>query len=240
MRKREDKIRKVQEIYSQRAKSGFKSDPTNRWDYLYSKLTTDWWLLSQIDIEGKKILNIGCAQPRDEINFAPRIKEWIAIDLNKDVIEVSREAVSKTLNPELASKIRFQVADATKLPFGNDTFDIVVSFSTIDHIFSSGGRKKAIKEMSRVVKKGGYVIITVPNKLNFAYWFWSKKKTQAGYEYCFFPWELKRYLKEAKLKPLKFTSNFKISLGIWLDFLRLLFLPIEYFGFRMGYLSQKI
>lgn len=244
--KKEERIKKVEEVYTERAESHFKNDPTNRWDYLYSKLTSDYWLLSKIDVEGRRVLNIGCAQPRDEIVFVSKIKEWIAIDLNKEIVKSCRLMIEQELNPILAERIKFQVADATNLSFPDNSFDIAVSFSTIDHIPSPEGRRKAIEEMSRVTKKNGYVVITVPNKLNFAYWLWiwnrqrKQKKSQGAYEYCFFPWKLKRYMKEAGLRPLEFSSNFKFAPGIWFRPFRLLSFPIEYLGFRMGYLAKKL
>ena len=88
---------------------------------MYSKLTTDYWLLSQIDIEGKRVLNVGCAQPRDEITFASKIKEWVAIDLSKEVVESCGAIIKEQLSPSLSNKIKFQVADATNLHFEDNS-----------------------------------------------------------------------------------------------------------------------
>ena len=235
----------TEQIYNQRAQSLFKKDPTNRWDHFYSKLTTDHWLLDQIKIDNKTVLNIGCAQPRDEIAFSHRVKQWTAIDINPEIVKASFELARQRLHPTMLQRLQFKQADATKLPFKDSTFDISVAFSTIDHIPTQQKRIQAIKEMSRVTKNGGYVIITVPNKLNFCYDIWLKNKqrhqqSQAGYEYCFFPWELKKIMQQAGLKTLKFASNFKWSPGIWFNFFRTISFPLEYLGFRMGYLSQKI
>lgn len=50
-------------------------------------------------------------------------------------------------------------ASATKLPFKNSSFDVVLSIDMLEHLFSSD-RKKAIEEMIRVAKKK--VLIAVP------------------------------------------------------------------------------
>lgn len=42
-------------------------DPRDSWDYILSKMQTDYRLLSKINIRGKTILNIGCGYPIDEI-----------------------------------------------------------------------------------------------------------------------------------------------------------------------------
>ncbi len=49
--------------------------------------------------------------------------------------------------------------DATKLPFAEDQFDIVLATDTIEHI---DGDRKALQEIHRILSPGGYAIIVVP------------------------------------------------------------------------------
>jgi SAM-dependent methyltransferase len=53
---------------------------------------------------------------------------------------------------------------------------MVVSFSAIDHIPGKENRAKAVSEMCRVLR-GGYLIITVPNKWDFYYSYHSNTTT---------------------------------------------------------------
>ena len=67
---------------------------------------------------------------------------------------------------------RHVTADAKeKLPFSDGHFDYAISISTIEHIGVGGrygenedleGDKKAVSELSRVLKKGGTMLVTVP------------------------------------------------------------------------------
>jgi len=50
-------------------------------------------------------------------------------------------------------------ADATKLPFSDETFDIVIANHILEHIPED---IKALKEFNRVLKKGGFAILQVP------------------------------------------------------------------------------
>jgi SAM-dependent methyltransferase len=50
-------------------------------------------------------------------------------------------------------------ADASRLPFGNDSLDTVVLFETLEHIADP---IVAISEAFRVLKPGGYLLLTVP------------------------------------------------------------------------------
>ena len=52
-----------------------------------------------------------------------------------------------------------QVCSATDLPFENDTFDYHISFETLEHIDDPF---KYFSESSRVVKKSGHILLSVP------------------------------------------------------------------------------
>lgn len=51
-----------------------------------------------------------------------------------------------------------------KLPFDDETFDFVTCMEGIEHVINP---HQLVAELSRVVKKGGQVIITMPNVQNF-------------------------------------------------------------------------
>lgn len=52
-------------------------------------------------------------------------------------------------------------ADATDLPFDDDSFDATLSVAVLHHLSSIDRRIKAISEMARVTKKGGKLLIEV-------------------------------------------------------------------------------
>lgn len=54
--------------------------------------------------------------------------------------------------------------DATKLPFKNNSFDVVVCSEVLEHVPDP---KLLIKEIKRVIKKSGNIIISVPNEFNW-------------------------------------------------------------------------
>jgi ubiquinone/menaquinone biosynthesis C-methylase UbiE len=54
--------------------------------------------------------------------------------------------------------------DAANLPFAGDSFDIVISCETIEHVSDV---QAALREMYRVTKAGGRLFLTTPNYLNF-------------------------------------------------------------------------
>jgi ubiquinone/menaquinone biosynthesis C-methylase UbiE len=54
--------------------------------------------------------------------------------------------------------------DAQRLPFADDSFDLVVSCETIEHLPEA---RTAMKEMHRVTRPGGRLLLTTPNYANF-------------------------------------------------------------------------
>ena len=56
---------------------------------------------------------------------------------------------------------KFQVADATKLPFQNNNFDLIISFDVIERIKRD---KRVMVEIYQKLKKNGKIFLGTPNK----------------------------------------------------------------------------
>jgi ubiquinone/menaquinone biosynthesis C-methylase UbiE len=212
--------------------------------YLARKAVVDWFLLTSIDITGKRILNVGCFEPIDEIVWSGPVQEWVAVDVSPASIKTARKIVNLELAPRLAKKVKFAVMDAQKLEFKDEAFDVAVSFSVLDHIPDPGVRDRAIQEMARVVKTGGHVIITVPNRYAYFHMMYRRNVRRGiamdvGYQYFYSYWELKKKMIQAGLRPVRFTSDMK-NVGDLPKWMRGLLMPFVLFGDRMGILSQKI
>ena len=72
----------------------------------------------------------------------------IATDVDPEQIKRAK----KNLSPEFQDKIEFRVADAMALDEPDNKFDAVFSFGVIHHMEDW---RKAIREVSRVLKSGG-------------------------------------------------------------------------------------
>ncbi len=196
-------------------------DPRDQYTYMYSKLRSDYTLMEFVGMEGKSVLNVGCSFPVDEIYYARKIGSWMAIDLSPHSIEGAESILRRELQPDLADKFSFKVADACAFPFEDGTFDVSVSMSTIDHIPSGEARQKAVDEMARTTKPGGHVIITVPNWWNPPYaagiWKMTKEKTlHYGYAHLFSPIEIRKMGERAGLRPVSFASSIAPLDDVWL------------------------
>lgn len=141
--------------------------------------------------------------------------------------------------------MHFHVADAADWPFKDNLFDVSVSFSTIEHIPDENKRKNAFSEITRVTKRGGWVIITVPNKLSFWNYRNSIKLQKEGncpfdYECWYTPGELKKIMAEVGLMPVFFTSSAGDFSGGFRFVTKAYNLLVKKFGKRMGWIAKKL
>jgi SAM-dependent methyltransferase len=71
-------------------------------------------------------------------------------------ISLERLCQGKTRYPELA----FVQGNGCRLPFGDDTFDTVISIDVIEHLFLPSTH---VAEIRRVLRPGGHLILQTPN-----------------------------------------------------------------------------
>ena len=101
--------------------------------------------------KGSKLLDIATGTGKQAFAFAKKGYDVISIDLSEAMLKVANKK-NKYEN------VKFEVADATNLRFENNSFDIsCVSFGLHDMPLMI--REKALKEMARVTKTKGTIVI---------------------------------------------------------------------------------
>ena len=105
-------------------------------------------------------------------------------------------------------RYKFSIVKSEKLPFKNESFDIVVSNHVIEHV---ADQKKHLSEISRVLRKEGIAYLASPNK----YW-----PLDPHYRVLFIPWMpriiAKKYLylikkKDWDIHPITYRKIKKLA-----------------------------
>jgi len=99
-------------------------------------------------LAAEKILEIGCGIGRITQILSP-FCDLTSIDISPEMIKRAALNISG----------RFCLASAFNLPFPDDIFDAVFEVTTFQHIVKEEGFELALKEMKRVVRPGGRIII---------------------------------------------------------------------------------
>ena len=103
---------------------------------------------------GFRILDVGCAKGfmlYDFKRLVPGI-EVAGVDISDYAIVNAKPEVSEFLD----------VANATSLPYDDNSFDLVISINTI-HNLDEGDCERALREISRVSKGGAFITVDAFN-----------------------------------------------------------------------------
>jgi SAM-dependent methyltransferase len=126
-------------------------------------------LLGAIQPEARG-LGVGAGHEPLLFYFADRIAEVIGTDLYGNAqwsegggkeadAAIFRDAAKYCPRVFDRSKLRLIVMDGTDLEFPENSFDFVWSLSSIEHFGSHRAARRSIREMGRVTKLGGFVVV---------------------------------------------------------------------------------
>lgn len=109
-----------------------------------------------------KAIDIGAGQGRHSFEMFRRGADVIAFDQSEsDMAEVGEmfDAMMAEGQVPGSAKARAEVGDALRLPYADNSFDVVLMSEILEHIPSD---EAAISEMVRILKPGGLAAVTVP------------------------------------------------------------------------------
>ncbi len=99
-----------------------------------------------------KVLEVGSGEGYGIEILAPLATEYMAIDKFQTQLPVSAQKFKQ---------VSFRQVSVPPLPFEDNCFDAVVSFQVIEHIEED---EALVKEIHRVLKPGGVLVLTTPNR----------------------------------------------------------------------------
>jgi len=156
-------------------------------------LRAEYILQKVADSKPQRVLDAGCGRGfyLHALTAFPFIKKIEGFDLNVDYLAKTQPLKDK--------RIKVRQANIYKLPYKDRSFDFIICSEVLEHLAKD---TQALRELQRLLKKGGTLVVTVPNK---------------HYPFVWDPvnWTLERVFQKHINKDLWWAA------GIWAGHLRL-------------------
>ncbi|HYL64312.1 MAG TPA: class I SAM-dependent methyltransferase [Candidatus Methylomirabilis sp.] len=126
--------------------------------------SSPWYLLVSEylgSVAGLSVLEVACGRGGFVRKLAREGARVTACDFSSSALSAAASKLSSSDLPVRPSLIQ---GDAQHLPFASNSFDLVVSCETIEHLPQ---QQAALSEMYRVARPAGRLLLTTPNYANF-------------------------------------------------------------------------
>jgi SAM-dependent methyltransferase len=107
-----------------------------------------------------RALDVACGTGKIAVAMAQAGGTITALDAAEGMLQ---QCAARARNKGVLDNVILVHASADKLPFPDDSFDIVFSFRFL-HLFPLESYQSLVREMARVVKPGGYLVVEMKNR----------------------------------------------------------------------------
>ena len=179
----------------------------DRWASTYDRFLFQFWMkkfhvpvLKELLLNQKtKVLDISCGTG-ELLKKLEGKAELHGIDLSQEMLSKARA--------KLSQNVKLRKADVHDLPFKDIFFDYVISTEAFHHYYD---QQKAVREMARIIKSGGKVIVVDINFfLKPIHWLF--KKLEPGHVKINSRKEMKQLFQQAGLKDIRQRRNFLFAI----------------------------
>lgn len=126
-------------------------------DHVMAHLTARRVDLAESLVSSGKVLDVGCGTGRFLDSLSPDYQR-VGVDVSRGMLTIAQ-----------AKGLDVEQAGGDNLPFVDESFDLVTTFAVLHHLIDTNLVRATLREMARVVRRGGALIVWDHNPLN-PYW----------------------------------------------------------------------
>lgn len=108
-------------------------------------------------VTARRVLDAACGEGYGSALLSTAAAGVVGVDIDKDTVAEASRRYGRL------PQVSFVEGSCTALPLPDASFDVVVSFETIEHV-GAADQPRTIAEFARVLKPDGLLIISSPNK----------------------------------------------------------------------------
>ena len=117
------------------------------------------YTLASTLVEGLDVLDAACGEGYGSAVLAASAHSVTAIDISPEAVTHATERYQEIDN------LNFEQADCTKLDLGEQKFDAIISFETLEHLEA---QEEMLSGFRRLLKPGGWLLISSPDKAEYS------------------------------------------------------------------------
>jgi ubiquinone/menaquinone biosynthesis C-methylase UbiE len=145
----DENLKKQQELYDEGWRKELEIGKEERGNL---QTNLEFLALTRVLKANDKVLEIGCGIGSVVFKLSEQGYEVIGTDISAEAIAYGQKKYGD---------IHLEVQAAETLPYGDESFDVVLSFDLFEHVAATD---KHLSEVERVLRPGGYYLLQTPNK----------------------------------------------------------------------------
>ena len=136
-----------------------KADPLAYLELLRGKSASSFAIFGDLNLTGQEVLDVGCGLGTNLVHLCELgARRVTALDIGSLQIRRTKSMLANHYS-HLASRLQFVAADAATMPLEDESFDVLISADTFEHV---DNLPRVLQECSRVLRPGGYLYAYFP------------------------------------------------------------------------------